>query len=159
MEKLYWQIEGEFITNLARTWFWDEGRSYKDSEELILACLSSSPSTEISKSIALDIIEGRKKFVGVNCFDLVDDGKRVRFITEKLQECQKQLAIKDIEERIRYNGIEFVDPYSTVKSLKEAKLHNVKTAEECEIWFLYSDNDQRKVISGEYCDILPGAKN
>ena len=35
-ETLHWSIDGEFICEMARTWFWDENRPYEKSEELLL---------------------------------------------------------------------------------------------------------------------------
>ena len=158
MERLTWQIEGEFITDLARTWFWNENRPYKDSEELIKSCISSATSKEEYKNIALDIIEGRKKFVGVNQFELVNDGKNVRYISDKINDLHKQLEIEEIKDKIEYSGIDYVDPYSTVKSLKEARNHNVKARTDCEIWFMYSCEDQRRASMYGDCDTLPSAK-
>ena len=62
MEYLQWQIDGEFICNIARTWFWDENRPYEKSEELLLSALGTDEITlDEKKRIAQDIIEGRNK--------------------------------------------------------------------------------------------------
>jgi len=167
MENLQWQIEGEFITNMARTWFWDENKPYKVSEDLILSCLSSNEnSSEIKEQkrvIALDIIEGRKKFTGINEFQLVDDNNRVRLISTKVDELLKQNEINEIEKKVQYSAIDYIDPYCTVKSLKEAKLHDVKTLDDCIIWFQYSENDRIKIKNGyktiDDCIPFPEAHN
>ena len=39
MGSVNFQIEGEFVCDLARVWFWDEGREYSKCEELLLSCL------------------------------------------------------------------------------------------------------------------------
>ncbi len=39
MGSVNFQIEGEFVCDLARAWFWDEGREYAKCEELLLSCL------------------------------------------------------------------------------------------------------------------------
>lgn len=61
MEELYFQVEGEFICDLARTMFWDDDRPYEACEELLLSCLGTDEiSLDEKKIIAQDILEGKK---------------------------------------------------------------------------------------------------
>lgn len=82
MDELHFSIEGEFITNVARSWFWDEDKPYEKSEELLMSCMCGGSDTE-KRVTCQDIIEGRKKLVGINEFELVDDNENVRPISKK----------------------------------------------------------------------------
>ena len=75
-EKLNFAIDGEFLTNIARDWFWNMNKSYKKCEELLLSCMAGG-SEEEKRHVCQDIIEGRKKLVGINEFELVDDNGKV----------------------------------------------------------------------------------
>ena len=156
METLHWQIEGEFITDLVRQWFWQENKSYADCENLLFECMRNLE-FDVKKKNALDIIEGRKKFSGINSFELVDDNKSIRYVTDKVNELWKQEEIRKIEDHIRGYAIDFIDPWSTIKSKKAAIENHVNTLEECEIWFHYSDRDQRAVARGEERQKFPMA--
>lgn len=41
-EKLNFAIDGEFLTNIARDWFWNMNKSYKKCEELLLSCMAGA---------------------------------------------------------------------------------------------------------------------
>ena len=34
-----WNVSGEYITDLARTWFYEERRPYEEVERLLLECM------------------------------------------------------------------------------------------------------------------------
>jgi len=157
-EVLHFSVDGEWLTEFARSWFWDEDKPYPVVRELIGSCMVGYSEDEITKTVN-DILEGRKKFVGVNTFELVDDNARYRPITDKLQEVSKKHEIAKIQADIQRNGIYYVDKWSTVKSYRKAREMNVHTAEECSIWFQYSDKDQDKVRLGEYIEPLPAAQD
>lgn len=117
VKNLHFTISGEFITNIARTWFWDENRPYEKSEELLFCCLGSEEiDDDQRRRIAQDIIEGRKKLVGDNVVEVVDDNENVRPIILKIKELEKENGIKEIELRMETWPYTFVDPYSTLKS-------------------------------------------
>lgn len=84
-EKLNFAIDGEFLTNIARDWFWNMNKSYKKCEELLLSCMAGG-SEEEKRHVCQDIIEGRKKLVGINEFELVDDNGKVRPLGQKVDE-------------------------------------------------------------------------
>ena len=113
MGSVNFQIEGEFVCDLARVWFWDEGREYSKCEELLLSCLVTDQITlEEKKKIVVEILEGRKKLVGVNSLSLVDDGARIRPLTDKIEEYRKKEIIHKIEEDIQRRPLAYLDPYS-----------------------------------------------
>ena len=107
------QIDGEFVCDLARGWFWDEGREYAKCEELLLSCLVTDQITlEEKKKIVVEILEGRKKLVGVNHVSLVDDNARIRPLADKIEEYRKKEIIRKIEEDIQRRPLAYMDPYS-----------------------------------------------
>lgn len=80
---MQFHIDSAFLTDIARSWFWNEKMPYKKSEELLMCCLNTDKlSLEEKKAICKDVIEGRKKFVGIDECQIVDDGKNVRTIDE-----------------------------------------------------------------------------
>ena len=140
-EALAFQIDGGFITELARTWFWDENKPYEVCEELLMNCLCGTDQPEGKlKWIAQQIIEGRKRFEGINAFTLEDDTENVRPLSDKINEQFRKLEIEKIRVYMSSRMIDYVDPYSTVKSLKSAKLLDIVNKEQCETWFWYEDD-------------------
>lgn len=76
---MQFHIDSAFLTDIARSWFWNEKMPYKKSEELLMCCLNTDKlSLEEKKAICKDVIEGRKKFVGIDECQIVDDSKNVR---------------------------------------------------------------------------------
>lgn len=81
-------ITGEYITNLARDWFYKERRPYKEIEKLLLACMCGTNMHEdLLKSYAFDIINFTKKFVGEtkdDSFNLVNaTDSEIKLLKEK----------------------------------------------------------------------------
>lgn len=97
-EYLRFKVEGEFITNLARSWFWEENREYDICAELIGSCIQTEDNL-FKNDVIVSILEGRKKFVGINHFQLVDDNTLIRPLTLKLQSKEHKSSIKTIGER------------------------------------------------------------
>lgn len=142
VQQLAFSIEGEFITDLARQWFWVENKQYEVCEELLLSCLCTDQITlEEKKIIAQQIIEGRKKLVGLNEFSLEDDNEHIRPISEKLTELTMKLDINEIKDRMSVEMVYFVDPFSTIKSKEAAlKLDWVYNYEQCQTFFWYDEH-------------------
>lgn len=102
MEALNFSMEGEFLTDLARSWYFDEKKDYCKSEELLLSVMGSTQDdtpdiTDYKKQIALDIIEGRKKFIGLNHFELVDDVTVIRLV--QVEELERKLNLMQKENK------------------------------------------------------------
>lgn len=101
IRKVGWKVDGQFITDLARSWYWNDGKGYQKAEELLLGCLICEQlSKEKLKKIAKDIIFGKSKLVGINTFSLEDDNYKPDIeaiisqrdkILENYQECQKDI--------------------------------------------------------------------
>lgn len=122
MKTLNWSICGEFICDLARTWFWHENKAYEKSEELLLTVLETDEiSLSEKKTIARDILEGKKKLIGTNVFELVEDNEKVRPIQEKVAELRTKLLEEEIEQDMELHPMNYIDPYATVKPIEYAK--------------------------------------
>lgn len=62
---LKWSVSGEFITRIAKEWFYIEHRPYEKVEELLLSCMCGTDiPQEKLKAMAQDVILGRAEFVG-----------------------------------------------------------------------------------------------
>lgn len=62
---LSFSVEGEFITNLAREWYYVEHKPYEKSEELLLSCMEGTEQTEEElKKLVKDIMIGKLKLEG-----------------------------------------------------------------------------------------------
>ena len=141
METISFKVDGSFITDLARTWFWDENKPYEVCEELLFDCLGGTDATRDDlKWIAQNIIEGRKKLVGINIFDLVDDNENIRPLSVKINNQFRKIGIENIRTDMHDHMIAYVDPYSTTKSLRAAKEYGVYTFDQCQTWFWYEDS-------------------
>lgn len=146
---LHFSVSGKFITDLARTWFWDEHRPIQAILDLLNTCLGDLPDEE-KLSITQEILEGKKKLEGNNIFQLVPDEGPVRSIFQYAEELQKEHSIATIRQDMISSYRKYVDPWSTVKSLHpEALACNSMpyTWNECRTYFTmqrkeYPDNDQ-----------------
>lgn len=143
MRTLHFQIDGEYVCDLARTMFWDEDRPYEACEEILVGCLGTDQiSLDEKKKIAQEILEGKKLLVGINEFELIDDGKKIRPISQKIKQLQDQLKIREIADHINSNPLLYVDPYSTVKSIKSAKLNNyISSYKDAYEYFCFNEFD------------------
>lgn len=60
-----WNVSGEYITDLARTWFYEERRPYEEVERLLLECMCGTDTPkEVLKGYAYNIITFEYKFEG-----------------------------------------------------------------------------------------------
>lgn len=110
---MQFHIDSAFLTDIARSWFWNEKMPYKKSEELLMCCLNTDKlSLEEKKAICKDVIEGRKKFVGIDECQIVNDGKNVRTIDEELKNHTRYNAIAAIKTDIACNPFKYLDPFS-----------------------------------------------
>ena len=99
-ERLNFSIDGEFLTNVARDWFWNMNKPYKKCEELLFSCMEGGDKEE-KRRVCQDIIEGRKKLVGINEFELVDDNTKVRPLGQKVEELQRKMLVSQCRENYR----------------------------------------------------------
>lgn len=76
---LAFNINGEYITTLARQWFYDEKKPFEKVKELLLSCMcGTSISKKTLNTYVEDILKFKRKFVGNtedNTFRLVEDSE------------------------------------------------------------------------------------
>lgn len=113
-------VNGEEICKLVRDLFWIENLGYEECEKILMECLDNLEiSLQEKQIIVQNIIEGRRKLVGKNVFSLVDDNSNVRLISSKLKKNNKKDIINDIKLDMISNPYNYIDPFSTVKSISE----------------------------------------
>lgn len=130
-------VSGEFITDLMRTWFWEEHRPIKTCIELC-DCVCGDADDINTEAIFRDIIEGRKKLVGIDEFDLIDDGENIRSITDYMVNQEKQKVLAQIELEMVGNFRKYVDRFATIKSTHHEVLSahgNPNSFQECVNYF------------------------
>ena len=76
-EYVCFSITGEFVTNMSRSWLYEEKRPYTTVLNFLLACMAgtSLSEKELTK-LANDVLMGKKKFVGDtrdDTYRMVDD--------------------------------------------------------------------------------------
>lgn len=71
---------------------------------------------EEKRHVCQDIIEGRKKLVGVNEFELVDDNVRVRSLGQKVEELQHKMLVNQIREDMIAHPLNYVDRFAMTDS-------------------------------------------
>lgn len=113
-------VNGEEICKLVRDLFWVENLGYEECEKILMECLDNLEISLQEKQVIIqNIIEGRSKLVGTNVFSLVDDNSNVRLISSKLKKNNKKDIINDIKLDMISNPYNYIDPFSTVKSISE----------------------------------------
>ena len=142
--QLSFSINGDFVTNTARQWFWDEGKEYEICEELLLNCLITDELTlEERKNIARDIIEGKKKIEGISTdgFTVENDGIKIRPLSDKIKTLEKEKGIETIQVTMFSSFMPFVDPFSRIKS-PDGFWHafDIDTYQNCYEYFLTMNN-------------------
>ena len=110
-ERLNFSIDGEFLTNVARDWFWNMNKPYKKCEELLFSCMEGGDKEE-KRRVCQDIIEGRKKLVGINEFELVDDNTKVRPLGQKVEELQRKMLVSQIREDMIVHPLKYIDRFA-----------------------------------------------
>lgn len=137
MSTLHFNISGEYITDLARTWFWDERRPIQTCIELIGTCICNGDQQTI-KDITIAILEGRKKFTGINEFELADDNEHIRSIADYVANRQKEETINKIKLDMIASFDKYIDKWATIKSSHPdvlALVGNPTSYEECRNYY------------------------
>ena len=139
-EQLHFSMDGEFLTAIARDWFWNMDKPYKKCEELLLSCMMGGNEEE-KRHVCQDIIEGRKKLVGVHEFELVDDNVHVRSLGQKVEELQHRMLVNQIREDMIAHPLNYVDRFAMTDSYEtlctNAKHHYIDCSYDGIKCFLY----------------------
>lgn len=142
VQEVTFKIEGEFITELARTWFWEEDKPYSTCEELLLECMMTDQiDMDTKKRLIVEILEGRKKLVGVNTFYLEDDNEKIRPLSQKIEEKEFKNGVLWVENEMQVRAIDFIDPYSTlrsIKALRDSQTRSCSSFDDCFKHFAYN---------------------
>lgn len=129
-------VSGEFLTNLARTWLWEEKRPTQSCINFLVMALDLD--MDKARDIAIQILEGRKKLVGNNVFTLEDDNEQIRPIMNLTQDLEKENLLLKIQMDMQTNFQKYVDIWATVKSSHPNALQvngNPTTYPECVDWY------------------------
>ena len=111
-------VNGEEICKLVRDLFWVENLGYNECEKILMECLDNlEVSLQQKQLIIQNIIEGRSKLVGTNVFSLVDDNSNIRLLSSKLKKNKENEMINEIKLDMISNPYNYIDPFSTVKSI------------------------------------------
>lgn len=113
-------VNGEEICKLVRDLFWVENLEYEECEKILMECLDNLKISLQEKQVIIqNIIEGRSKLVGTNVFSLIDDNSNVRLISSKLKKNEENDMVNQIRLDMISNPYNYIDPFSTVKSISE----------------------------------------
>ena len=111
-------VNGEEICKLVRDLFWVENLGYDECEQILMKCFDDSKISLQEKQVIIqNIIEGRSKLVGTNVFSLVDDNSNIRLLSSKLKKNKENEMINRIQLDMISNPYNYIDPFSTVKSI------------------------------------------
>ena len=120
VKKLTFQIGGEYVCDLARTRFWEEDRPFEECERLLLGCLIADGVTlEERKNIAIEILEGRKKLVGTNTFQLVEDGEEIRPLSLKFKQYEREDMVRRIQADMEARPLAYIDRFAAPRPLED----------------------------------------
>lgn len=114
-QTLHFSVDAEFVTRIAREWLWDEHRPYEKCYQLLEACLGGMPEDQKQPTI-IAILEGRKKLVGINTCEVVDDNEHVRPLSQYIKSIEHARAIEQIRRDMDIHFNRYVDHWSTIKS-------------------------------------------
>lgn len=154
-EQLQFKIDTEWLCNFVRQRVWYEGLSYTDGLKTLVECLNG-----LSEEIADDILKGKKKLVGINEGELVDDNKFAEY-KRYLERKEKSRAKKELEDHILLYPFNYIDPFATKWSVKEFKERyqekgTVPTIHEVREWFLQPPADIDKLFEGGLYPLIHG---
>ena len=142
MTTLNFSVDGSFITDLLRTWYWEEHRPLDVCINLIKSCCSNMEES-LQTEILYAILEGKKKLIGVNTFTLVDDGENIRLLIDKLKDEERKNIITSITLDMTGNFRKYIDKYATIKSshIDALSVHGMpNTFQECREYFTMDKN-------------------
>lgn len=159
-EKLSFQIDGEFICSTARSWFWESGQPYEKCERLLLGSLITDQLTLAErKNIVIEILEGRKKLVGINTFQLMEDGANIRPLTLKFQQYEREDMIRRIEADMEARPLAYVDRYAAPRALEDYEvIQHWQRGEEPEPGGVLTQADQVRMYLYAQTNIIGAAR-
>lgn len=120
--EIHFNITGDFVTQTARSWFWEEGKSWEKVEELLFSCMAGTDQTkEEIEFYARNVIFGYAKFIGNtedDSYGLVEDNtnlveyyyKKANSKIASLEKEKEEIENKyiDLINHIRDEGYDFL---------------------------------------------------
>lgn len=121
MTNLSFSISGDFITNLARQWFWQENKPFHEVYQLLNQTVrpnDSQDNRDVHRLIT-DILEYRMDLTGVNTFTLIEHTPKEDYkpIFTRIQTLERELMIEKIKNDMQYSFAKYVDKWSAIISL------------------------------------------
>ena len=106
------QTTGEFVTRIARSWYWDEGKPWSTVEELLLSCMcGTDQSREELVELARKVVYGKAKFIGSTAdgsYALTDDDKDL--VSENLESLRSRIGkLKEENEELTERYVMLTD--------------------------------------------------
>lgn len=128
---LHFSINYEYITDLARTWLWDENKELEKCIELLCDCLMHPDIDDKKrKEIAIEVLEGRKKLIGINEGQLVEDGENIRPLTDLVAKKEKEIKYRDMMTQMNTYPYLYLDlacgGYSVVNAVKTYGVRKIR---------------------------------
>ena len=120
--KAHFSISGEFITTLARQWFWQEQKPISEVYELLEACLGATekPLSERQKNeLIQSILEYKVDLIGVDTFTTQTHlpRKDYKSIFNRMESLEKESMIRKIQLDMQVSFEKYVDKWSTIVSM------------------------------------------
>lgn len=110
-------ISGDYVTNHARDMYFLDRVEYKEAADFLSNYLGGLDMTKTKlDEIIKSILEGRKKLVGLNSFELVDDNENIRVISPISVALHKKEIIDSITHDVFYHADKYIDFYAMDKS-------------------------------------------
>lgn len=140
MKKLHFSISGDFITTLARQWFWQEHKPLQTVIQLLHESLfATTPVSEQKKNkIIQDVIEYKSDICGVDEFTIQphEPDSDYSSIFQRISTLERDLMIERIKNDMQYSFGKYVDKWSTIISTHPDVVcpHNPQTYHE---WVTY----------------------
>lgn len=135
------KIDGEIVTNTVRKMYWQDMEKYEVVRSYLLDFLVCDLSENELEEIVIQILEGRKRLVGINEFDLVDDGKEIRELTEESKAEREKFLLHRIKEDMNRSIRNYVDIFACDKS-----------------WLFFRGNTPKDAYEYAYTDMADIAK-
>lgn len=125
------KVDGEWLTKFFRTRFWDENCGYENSIRMI----KDSLSVDFPEEMCIELLEGRKKLVGVNEFDYVDDNENIRSLSLYIKKQDEKLTIQKIMKTIETYPYNYIDQYACNTSRKGWIVYQQEYFETINEWY------------------------
>lgn len=139
--KAHFSISGEYITTLARQWFWQEQKPVTEVRELLESCLGTTekPLSERKKNeLIQNILEYKVDLIGVDTFTTQTHLPRndYKSIFDRMDSLEKESMIRKIQLDMQVSFEKYIDKWSTIISMHPDVLRH-RQPETYQDWMIY----------------------